>query len=421
MAKRFRKTVRISKGIGVNFSKSGTSLSLGRTGHRVNISGRGVRTSFGIPGTGIKYSKTYGSKRKKRTSSSVSRSTSSRLPSSVTISMNDKGQIILLDAMGSEITNPSVIRSIKNTDAFKQQKEALEIQRQERINEIIQNSAEENAQFINIISLSPVVYDAAEFEQEVNDLAPMEYTEEKPDIESVTDELADETEETIKGLFAGKKKKQYIADNLQQRLAEEIAEWEADKLEAEAAYQKAYEEEKQFMLSLLQGDSNAICQAFDNWISDIELPVEIGIDYDWDEEKQTMFLDVDLPEIEDLPDTVWTKTDAGNLKEKKKTAAEKREEYAKCVLGLAVFISSNTFNISPKIQKILISGYTQRRDKEGSLNDDYIYSIKFRREKFEGIKLSIVIPKNFCMAFENRCNTTSTGLFKVIKPFDAFE
>ena len=74
--------------------------------------------------------------------------------------------------------------------------------------------------------------------------------------------------------------------------------------------------------------------------------------------------------------------------------------------------------MSPKIQRILISGYTQRRDKEGNLNDDYIYSIKFPRGMFEGKELNELTPDRVCLIAENRCNQTSTGLFKTIVPYD---
>ena len=56
MGLRFRKSVKIGKGVKVNFSKSGASLSLGGRGHSINIGGRGARTTFGIPGTGLSYS-----------------------------------------------------------------------------------------------------------------------------------------------------------------------------------------------------------------------------------------------------------------------------------------------------------------------------------------------------------------------------
>ena len=42
MGMRFRKSVKICKGVKVNFSKSGTSLSLGGRGHSMNFGGQGL-------------------------------------------------------------------------------------------------------------------------------------------------------------------------------------------------------------------------------------------------------------------------------------------------------------------------------------------------------------------------------------------
>ena len=77
--------------------------------------------------------------------------------------------------------------------------------------------------------------------------------------------------------------------------------------------------------------------------------------------------------------------------------------------------------LPPKIRRILISAYTQRRDKEGDLNDDYIYSIRFTRDMFEQRDVSRVDPREFCLSAENRCNMTSTSLFRPIVPYDGFE
>ena len=53
MGFRFRRSVKICKGVKINVSKSGTSLSLGGAGHSVNFGSKGVRTTVGIPGTGL--------------------------------------------------------------------------------------------------------------------------------------------------------------------------------------------------------------------------------------------------------------------------------------------------------------------------------------------------------------------------------
>ena len=112
---------------------------------------------------------------------------------------------------------------------------------------------------------------------------------------------------------------------------------------------------------------------------------------------------------------------SGNLKEKKKTQATIKQEYVNLVLGLAIFISANIFNASPAIHSIVMSGYTQRRNKAGEVNDEYVYSIKFLREIFENSVLANVNPMDFCMRFENRCNITSTMLMKKIQPYEIGE
>ncbi|MDO4501519.1 MAG: DUF4236 domain-containing protein [Erysipelotrichaceae bacterium] len=67
MGLRFRKSVKICKGVRVNFSKSGASLSMGVKGARYTIGPKGTRRTVGIPGTGIYYtsSSSWGSGKKK--------------------------------------------------------------------------------------------------------------------------------------------------------------------------------------------------------------------------------------------------------------------------------------------------------------------------------------------------------------------
>ncbi len=55
MAWRYRRSIRIARGVRLNVSKSGTSLSLGGRGVTTNIGPRGTRTTFSLPGTGLSY------------------------------------------------------------------------------------------------------------------------------------------------------------------------------------------------------------------------------------------------------------------------------------------------------------------------------------------------------------------------------
>ena len=56
MGFRFRKTIGLGPGVRLNISKRGlSSVSIGRRGATLNVSGRGVRETVGLPGTGPSY------------------------------------------------------------------------------------------------------------------------------------------------------------------------------------------------------------------------------------------------------------------------------------------------------------------------------------------------------------------------------
>lgn len=53
MGFRFRKRISLGKFARLNLSRSGVSLGLGPRGMNVNLSSRGMRTTVGVPGTGL--------------------------------------------------------------------------------------------------------------------------------------------------------------------------------------------------------------------------------------------------------------------------------------------------------------------------------------------------------------------------------
>ncbi len=62
MGFRYRKSIKIVPGVRLNLSKSGVSTSIGRRGATVNIGHGRVKSTVGIPGTGLSYSKSTSSK-----------------------------------------------------------------------------------------------------------------------------------------------------------------------------------------------------------------------------------------------------------------------------------------------------------------------------------------------------------------------
>lgn len=58
MGFRFRKRINILPGVKLNISNKGiSSVSIGKSGATVNLSKKGTRTTIGVPGTGVSYSK----------------------------------------------------------------------------------------------------------------------------------------------------------------------------------------------------------------------------------------------------------------------------------------------------------------------------------------------------------------------------
>ena len=153
------------------------------------------------------------------------------------------------------------------------------------------------------------------------------------------------------------------------------------------------------------------------WFSELEMPFECDINYEYIKEKKLLLMDLDLPEIEDFPNKKAIQLASGNMKLQNKTQADLYNDYKNYVFGLALFIVGHIFNISPNIYNITISGYTQRRNKTGDIKDEYIYSIKFERKILSQYNIVKEDSYNLCMKFENRCNVGANDSLKTIEPY----
>lgn len=57
MGFRFRKSIKLLPGVRLNIGSKRSSVSVGGRGATLNVSKKGTRTTVGIPGSGISYSK----------------------------------------------------------------------------------------------------------------------------------------------------------------------------------------------------------------------------------------------------------------------------------------------------------------------------------------------------------------------------
>lgn len=115
---RFRKCVKLCKGIRLNFSGSGVSMNLGIRGASVSVGNKGTYFNYGIPGTGlydrIKIADVKPTKKNTCTKSSYDNiSNSPETHYSYNIFIDEKGRTTLevLDKQGNLITK--ILLSLK--------------------------------------------------------------------------------------------------------------------------------------------------------------------------------------------------------------------------------------------------------------------------------------------------------------------
>ena len=166
----------------------------------------------------------------------------------------------------------------------------------------------------------------------------------------------------------------------------------------------------------IEGDEDTIENFVSSFMNNLELAYDVRVNYEL--EDHILYVDLDLPEIENLG-TEYPVESKGKIVYRKKTSSELKEEYARTVMSLGIFLSANYFNLSSYIEEIVLSGFNTARDRNGDQVDQYLYSVRYTRETFENTDLSqIEDPYGFILLFENRINMSSGHTFKSVKPYE---
>lgn len=431
---RFRKRVKIAKGLYVNLSGSGASLSVGTRGASVTIGKKGAYLNTGIPGTGIYNRQKIGGS----TTSSSGYSSNNSMPSQskvgVELKLDEKGNPVLkvTDSFGREITDESILRKVKKDEQYKRGVEKLMNDKRTEIENNLKN-------FVEIYKSTPKLLLESDIKEALSSFQPekyekQEFKEPEPTIEDVQLDLEIEAKQKINKILFWKNKKlreEFVNENIQQKFQERIDNWsirrdnfntEQIKVEKEQneIYYNQYIETKNDLENYLNGTDDFVSNSVETLLSEITLPVDFSIDYEYNKENSILYIDLDLPEIEDMPKDKVNTLASGKISIKEKTQKELKQEYALCVSGIAFYFSGLFFNISSKIRTVQISGYSQRLNKKtGNTEDEYVYSIKFDRFIFEKLNIDLINPIGAITNFENKMNITANFELKTIEPLKA--
>lgn len=435
MAFRFRKSFKVAPGLRLNVSRSGPSVSVGGRGLTANFSSRGTRTTLSVPGSGLSFASSssrsiYAEQRR------FERAEKQRLReealSRVRISVDDDGVVSCLDANGEPL------RGRELTMAWDQHGDG------------IATLLDEAAENINgdVDLLDRIFHDAPHpTPSKLLSAPPFHRPEPESPSRPVTPKvpalILPEPPGFFGRLFGGTRRYERKVAKVHTEHAGTLKRHEAHVTELDREFEQALtvwqdahrawgqareahlseiEKAERVHREALVTDENYASQTLEAAISDLEWPRETLTSFELEIDKARVWLDVDLPEIEDMPQRVATMAASGRkLNVKAKSQKAMRLEYARHIHGIALRLASVVAATLPWSEIIIVSGYSQRLDKStGHINDDYLYSVQFTRDRLERLNyddLASVDPVSAIEAFEHHRQMTATGMFKPISPY----
>lgn len=399
MGFRFRKSIKIAPGLKLNLGTRGASLSVGGRGGRLTFGSSGVRATVGIPGTGISYTEKIGGSSRNRSNRSSYNSVP-LLPQKISSSLqvSNDGNIEFFDDNGNLLYLSPKIKKLafeQNRASIRSFLEAEAERWNQGINEIL------NIHLKTPPSTKNIFFTAKPF------LIPKP-TKPLPKQASFLDKLIPSKQEAI----------QYENEMAQQNYERELKEWERLRQE----YKQADDKRKWLIETGRYSNAEKMQEFMEYIFSDVEFPRETILSFQVESDGKGLMIDVDLPEIEDLP-TEHASIAANGIKLNIKQWSETqlRKNYMSHIHGIGFYVIGQAFVALPTIEKIVCSGYSQRLDKTtGQINDEYLFSVRVIRKEWEKINFGNLngIDLITCLgSFDIKRKMTKSGVFTSIIPF----
>ncbi len=366
MGLNFRKRIKICKGVNLNLSKSGLGLSVGTKGCRYSINTSGRKTAtVGIPGTGIYYSKSFGGKKKKNYSSSA----------------------------------------YKKKQQIEQDKNAAKQDELEQNRLLVQ-------EFENYIEIMKGVHKECEetidWEEILTRPAPFEYGlkgEKQVEAEAKYNNFKPSFFDNLLG-NGGEKKKQQLLEAI-----------DAAKKEDEEAYEN-WQAMHDFAENIINGDIDSYLVAIDE-VNPFEDLVEYGSDFEvGTDSKDSMTVEFNVKSDIVVPTISMSLTSTGKVSKKNLTKTQHYDYMQDYVCSCVIRLARELFAILP-VNIVIVHAVDGVLDTTtGNEEEITILSVKFERDRFDGINFDFIDPSDFVGTFENNMEFVKTAGFKPVYRID---
>lgn len=315
----------------------------------------------------------------------------------MTCGVRDDGALFFHDASGTEIPEHLV--------------EMAKKQNKETILGLIQRKCDEINEQVQ--SLGRLHYETPDSRVKPRFVAP-EFREPQPEM-SQPEELG-----LLDKIFARRGERIRSANQAAaDRYDEAMAQWR----HAKAKFAAELGRRKVLTETLIYQDLNAMESFLEERLQGIAWPRETQVAVDIQDGGARVMLDVDLPEVEDMPTKLAAMPARGlKLTVKEQSATKVQRLYAEHIHGILFRLVGEVFAALPKSETVVASGYSQRRDPAtGQLRDDYLLSVQARRVEWEQndfAHLSAIDVAQALDRFELRRNMLKSGVLKPVVPFD---
>jgi hypothetical protein len=394
MSLRFQRRIKIAPGVRLNMSLSGISVTTGIKGANLTFGRQGVHANLGLPGSGFSY-------RKRLTKSLLSKGGGGAGfdPEDVQLELGEDGRLQFFDQAGAPLSESrlSKVRKERSGD--------IDGWLEARV-------AELNADRDRVLDLHL-------------DTPPPRPPDPPPPADG---DLPPEPEVYKPGLMES------LLANASDAMAESIERKQAESEAARAAWQerrealearRALDEATRARIARVQSAAGVTEPAAMEGLlaaalSEIPWPRETEVSFEI--RGGVVWLDVDLPEIEDMPSQeaeIRSRPRGVKLVDRSERAV--RQDYMRHVHAVGFRLIGEVFQALPAAQGVVLSAYTQRVDPAtGREVDTYLYSVKAPRGMWDRVdfdRLEFVDPVAAIGGLEHRREMSKTGIFKPITPF----
>lgn len=380
-------------GVRLNLGKTGVSLSAGVRGASVTLGKRGLYSNVGIPGTGLSSRQRLAGGPTRSTLTSPRESPGGKF--SVVLNLEENGTLSVHDEEGRPFSD-DVLRLVKRQSGDQ-----------------IQGWLAEQCEKYNstLVALEEVYHDTP-----APDDSPKYQKIRFVDPEPIPPESRKLT--LLDKVFKSRR------ERVERENSTSLEEYEqAHKIWAERKKvfnDKELQEEEHFERGLRE-DPGVMSDILEARLSKIEWPRETLVNFELNVTGETLHMDVDLPEIEDLPQEEASYSGRGwKLNIKRLSETRLRKIYMTHVHGIGFRLIGVAFATLPTVGSIALSAYSQRVDKlTGHTVDEYFYSVIVNREQWSRIKFNNLEELDVTAVFESFHlvrKMTKTGVFKPIEP-----